>query len=168
MTMQDRIAFARTHVRQWKASEGTIAPLVIALPDAAGARILFKRIKSDLRRVGLDARMVGTNQNADVHLVDKIAPYDSAQWFLKQLTCPVTPVCLNDADAQITVADAATNLEIKARLYAEIENMLVDHYNFIPIAVPIRWSLARPGQRGFAVNSRGWHPLNTLVGIPIS
>jgi len=46
--------------------------------------------------------------------------------------------------------------------------MLVDHYNFIPIAVPIRWSLARQGRRGFAVNPRGWHPLNPLVGIPIS
>ncbi|MGB5724580.1 MAG: ABC transporter substrate-binding protein [Parasphingorhabdus sp.] len=168
MTMQDRIAFSRNHVRQWKASEGPIVPLTIALPDAAGADILFKRIQSDLRRVGLNARKVGMNQDADVQLVDEIAPYDSPQWFLKQLICPVTPVCLNDADAQIVEAEAATNLEIKARLYAEVEKMLVNHYNFIPIAVPIRWSIARQGQRGFAVNPRGWHPLNPLVGIPIS
>lgn len=168
MTMQDRMAFARNHIRKWKASEGPVVPLTIALPDAAGADILFKRIQSDLRRVGLDARKVGLNQDADVELVDEIAPYDSPQWFLKQLICPVTPVCLNDADAQIAEAEAATNLEIKARLYAEVENMLVDHYNYIPIAVPIRWSIARQGQRGFAVNPRGWHPLNPLVGIPIS
>jgi peptide/nickel transport system substrate-binding protein len=100
--------------------------------------------------------------------MDEIAPYDSAQWFLKQFTCFKTTVCLNDADSKIAEADAATNLQIKARLYAEIEQMLVQHYNFIPIAVPIRWSIARQGQRGFAVNPRGWHPLNTLIGIPIS
>lgn len=168
MTMQDRINFARTHVRQWKASEGSIVPLVVALPDAPGANILFRRIQADLRRVGLDARKVGRNEDADVHLMDEIAPYDSAQWFLKQFTCASTSVCLNDADAKIAEADAATNLQIKARLYAEVENMLVDHYNFIPIAVPIRWSIARQGQRGFAVNPRGWHPLNPMVGIPIS
>lgn len=168
MTMQDRIAFARNHVSGWKASEGSVAPLTIALPDAAGARILFKRIQSDLRRVGLDARMVGSNEAADVQLIDEIAPYDSAPWFLKQFTCVRTTVCLNDADAKIAEADAATNLQIKAKLYAEVEDMLVDHYNFIPIAVPIRWSLARQGQRGFSVNPRGWHPLNPLVGIPIS
>jgi len=168
MTMQDRIAFARNHVSGWKSSEGSVAPLTIALPDAAGARILFKRIQSDLRRVGLDARMVGSNKAADVQLVDEIAPYDSAPWFLKQFSCVRTTVCLNDADAKIAEADAATNLQIKAKLYAEVEDMLVDHYNFIPIAVPIRWSLARQGQRGFSVNPRGWHPLNPLVGIPIS
>ncbi|PHR12090.1 MAG: ABC transporter substrate-binding protein [Sphingopyxis sp.] len=168
MTMQDRIAFAKNHVSRWKAAEGPVAPLTIALSDAPGARILFKRIQSDLRRVGLDARSVGSSDEADVQLIDEIAPYDSAPWFLKQFTCAKTDVCLNDADAKIAEADAATNLEIKARLYAEVEKMLVAHYNFIPIAVPIRWSIARPGQRGFAVNARGWHPLNALVGIPIS
>lgn len=168
MTMEDRIVFARNHMNSWKASEGPVDPLVIALPDAAGASILFKRIQSDLRRVGLDAKRVKINQDADVRLMDQIAPYDSAQWFLKQFTCVKTPICLNDADTKIAEADAATNLEIKARLYAEVETMLVDHYNFIPIAVPIRWSIAPQGQRGFAVNPRGWHPLNNLVGIPIS
>lgn len=168
MTMPNRIGFARNHVSGWKASEGPIAPLTIALPEAAGARILFKRIQADLRKVGLDAKKVNSNQDADVQLIDEIAPYDSAQWFLKQFTCATTAVCLNDADAKIAEADAATNLQIKARLYAEVENILVDHYNFIPIAVPIRWSIARQGQRGFAVNPRGWHPLNPMVGIPIS
>lgn len=168
MTMQDRQAFTREHVRRWEALEGPVLPLTIALPDAAGADILFLRIRSDLRRIGLDARKVALNEEADVRLTDEIAPYDSAQWFLSQLTCAKTPICLNDADTKIAEANAATNLQIKARLYAETEVMLVQHYNYIPIAVPVRWSISRPGQRGFAVNPRGWHPLNPLVGIPIS
>lgn len=168
MTMQDRQEFAQEHVRRWEALEGPVLPLSIALPDAAGADILFLRIRSDLRRVGLDARKVSLEEDADVRLIDEIAPYDSAQWFLSRLTCAQTPVCLNDADAKITEADAATNLEIKARIYAEAEVILVQHYNYIPLAVPVRWSISRPGQRGFAVNPRGWHPLNLLVGIPIS
>ncbi len=168
MTIQDRQAFVREHVQRWEALEGPVLPLAIAIPDAAGADILFLRIKSDLRRVGLDARKVSLGEDADVSLIDEIAPYDSAQWFLSRLTCAETPVCLNDADAKIAEANAATNLEIKARLYAEAEVLLVQHYNFIPLAVPVRWSISRPGQRGFAVNPRGWHPLNPLVGIPIS
>lgn len=169
MNMQERQQFTREHVRRWEALEGQVDPLAIALPDAAGADILFLRIRSDLRRIGLDARQVALgSEDADVRLIDEIAPYDSAQWFLSRLTCAETPVCLNDADTKITEANAATNLEIKARLYAETEVILVQHYNYIPLAVPIRWSISRPGQRGFAVNPRGWHPLNLLVGIPIS
>lgn len=168
MSMQDRQAFVREHVRRWEALEGPVLPLTVAIPDAAGADILFLRIQSDLRRVGLDARKVSLGEDADVSLIDEIAPYDSAHWFLSRLTCAETPVCLNDADAKIAEANAATNLEIKARLYAEAEVLLVQHYNFIPLAVPVRWSISRPGQRGFAVNPRGWHPLNPLVGIPIS
>ena len=114
---------------------GKRPPLTIALPEAAGARILFKRIQADLRRVGLDAKKVNSNQDADVQLIDEIAPYDSAQWFLKQFTCATTAVCLNDADAKIAEADAATNLQIKARLYAEVENILVDHYNILDLGV---------------------------------
>lgn len=168
MTMEDRRSFARNHVRNWKASDGDIAPLKIGLPDAPGADIVFLRIRSDLRRVGLDAQRVGMKEDADARLIDEVAPYDSARWFLSRLTCEQTPVCLNDADMKLAEADDATNLEIKAQLYAETEKILVQHYNYIPLGVPVRWSLTRPGQRGFAVNSRGWHPLNNLVGIPIS
>lgn len=168
MTMADRRIFAQSHVRGWKATEGGIEPLTIALPDAPGADILFIRLQSDLRRVGLEVRRVGMNEEADAQLIDEVAPYDSARWFLTQLTCKETPVCLNDADTKLEDADAATNLEIKAQLYAEVEQELVGHYNYIPLGVPVRWSLARPGQRGFSVNPRGWHPLNPLVGIPIS
>ncbi|MEP2988116.1 MAG: ABC transporter substrate-binding protein [Parasphingorhabdus sp.] len=168
MTIEGRREFARTHVQSWKATEGDIRPLTIGLPDAPGADILFLRVQSDLQRVGLDARRVGMNEEADAKLIDEVAPYDSARWFLSRLTCAQTPICLNDADTKLEDADAATNLDIKARLYAEVEQQLVDHYNYIPLGVPVRWSLARPGQRGFSVNPRGWHPLNPLVGIPIS
>jgi len=168
-TMEARRAFARQYVANWKASDGlSIKPLTVDLPDTAGANILFLRIRADLRRVGLDLRRASKNAKADARLIDEIAPYDSAQWFLTRLTCAQTAVCLNDADAKIAEADAANDLQIKARLYAEAEVALVGHYNYIPLAVPVRWSIVRPGQRGFAVNSRGWHPLNTLVGIPIS
>ncbi|QJB68865.1 ABC transporter substrate-binding protein [Parasphingorhabdus halotolerans] len=168
MTMEARQQFAREHVQRWKASEGPIKPLTVQLPDAAGADILFLRVRTDLRRVGLDLRKAGNGATADARLIDSIAPYDSPQWFLSQLTCAKTPVCLNDADAKLKEADAATNLQIKARLYAEAEKILVYHYNYIPLGVPVRWSLAKPAQRGFAVNPRGWHPLNYLVGVPIS
>lgn len=168
MTMTERQQYAREHVRRWEALEGQVAPLTIALPDATGADILFLRIQSDLRRAGLDARQVALGEEADIRLIDEIAPYDSAQWFLSRLTCSQTPVCLNDADDIIAQANAEVNLQTKARLFAEAEVQLVRHYGFIPLAVPVRWSIIKPAARGFAVNQRGWHPLNFLVGIPIS
>ncbi|WP_229955961.1 ABC transporter substrate-binding protein [Parasphingorhabdus litoris] len=168
MTIQARQAYAREHVSRWEALEGPVSPLIISLPDAAGADILFLRVQSDLRRVGLNAIQVGPDQAADIRLIDEIAAYDSTRWFLYRLTCTAMSVCLNDADAKIAQAEAAINLQAKARLYAEAEVMLVSHYSFIPLAVPVRWSIARPNQRGLAVNPRGWHPLNLLVGVPIS
>ncbi len=168
MTIQERQAVAREHVSRWESLEGPVQPLTISLPDAAGADILFLRVQSDLRRVGLNAVQAGPDQQADIRLIDEIAAYDSAKWFLYRLTCTEMSVCLNDADTKIAEADAAANLQIKARLYAEAEVMLVEHYTFIPLAVPVRWSISRPGQQGLAVNPRGWHPLNLLVGIPIS
>lgn len=168
MTIQERQAVAREHVARWQSLEGPVRPLTISLPDAAGADIFFLRVQSDLRRVGLNAIQAGPDQPADIRLIDEIAAYDSTKWFLYRLTCTQMSVCLNDADAKIAEADAATNLQMKARLYAEAEVMLVEHYSFIPLAVPVRWSISRPGQQGLAVNPRGWHPLNLLVGIPIS
>lgn len=168
MTMEARVQFARQQVANWRSGEGAITPLVVTIPDGPGADILFLRVRADLRRVGLDMRRAKPGEQPHARFVDRIAPHDSAPWFLSQLTCDKTPMCLNDADSKIAEADAATNLEIRARLYAEAEAMLVKHYNYIPIGVPIRWSLVRAGQPGFAVNPRGWHPLNTLVGIPIS
>ncbi|HEY9090926.1 ABC transporter substrate-binding protein [Parasphingorhabdus sp.] len=167
-TMTERQLYAQEHVRRWEALEGQIAPLTIALPDAAGADILFLRIQSDLRRVGMDARQVALGEDADVRLIDQIAPYDSAQWFLSRLTCAQNPVCLSEADEIIAQANTEVNLQTKARLFAEAEVLLVQHYSFIPLAVPVRWSIIKPGARGFAVNQRGWHPLNLLIGIPIS
>ena len=168
MTIEDRRTFARDHIRKWLDSEGSIAPLTITLPDSAGADILFLRLQSDMRQVGLDLRRAKSPKDADARLIDEIAPYDSARWFLSQLTCLQTAICLNDADDLITAGDEALDLQQKAIFYAEAEKLLVNHYNYIPLGTPVRWSLAKPDQRGFAVNSRGWHSLNNLVGIPIS
>ena len=168
MTIDERRAFAAEQVAKWKSANGQIKPLSVTLPQGAGSRILFARIKADLRRVGLDAVRVASDKNPDVILIDEIAPYDSAQWFVSRLTCKHTAVCLTEADNAINAGEQATNLTGKARFFAEAERLLVQHYNYIPLAVPVRWSLVRSEREGFTVNARGWHPLNTLVGIPIS
>ena len=168
MTLDARRAFASDQVSKWKAANGQIEPLSIILPQGAGSRILFARIKADLQRVGMDAVRVASGKSSDVILIDEIAPYDSAQWFVSRLTCKHTVVCMAEADNAIKAGENSANLNGKARFFAEAERLLVQHYNYIPLAVPVRWSLVRSGRDGFGVNSRGWHPLNTLVGIPIS
>lgn len=166
-SVNSRQVEARQAVAAWRSSNGAIAPLALWLPDGPGSAIIFAHLRSDLRSVGLDARRVRDRADADAELIDMIAPYDSARWFLAQLRCEVTPVCNLEADLLIDAGDLATSLGAQARAYSQAEVKLVNHYSFIPLAPPVRWSLAAPGTPGFAVNPRGWHPLHPLIGIPI-
>jgi len=145
-----------------------ITPLKLFLPPGPGSAILLARLRADLGQTGLRVERVSDRQDAHAELIDLIAPYDGQRWFLDQFSCDVTPVCSAEADQLIDVADKTRSIDGQERQYARAETILVQHYNFIPLAVPIRWSLSRAGQAGFAVNPRGWHPLHPMIGIPIS
>ncbi len=49
-------------------------------------------------------------------------------------------------------------------MIAEAEQRLTAIAPFIPIAQPVRWSLAAPGLPGFQLNTRAIHPLVPLMG----
>ncbi|MDZ7588873.1 MAG: ABC transporter substrate-binding protein [Parasphingorhabdus sp.] len=165
MTMDQRREFAATNIANWKRANGEIAPLRIALPNGPGADILFLRLRYDAQRVGLNIVRVDASEGADAVLIDEIAPYDSARWFVSRLSCKVTPVCNSEADEKVAAANDAMDLTEKARGYAEAEYMQIRHSGFIPIAVPLRWSATRQGVRGFTENLRSWHPLHSLIGV---
>ncbi len=167
-TISQRKSLARVRVKNWIIARGEIEPLRIALGQSAGETILFNQLRADLRSINLDAVRVKISADADVRLIDEIAPYDSAKWFLSRLQCGATPVCSEEADEKIAEAEAEEDLSEKAALYAEAEILMMQNFHYVPIAVPVRWSLVRPNQQGFAQSSRGWHGLNYLVGIPIS
>ncbi len=165
-SIEQRRAEARTII---SATAGDADKLLrVWLPDGQGSRILLQRLRSDLATIGVRVEQVTRRDAAQAELIDWIAPYDGQRWFLSAFTCNATPVCSLEADLLLTEADNARSVTTQRRLYAQAEQLMVRHYNYIPLSVPVRWSLVRSPRSGFAVNARGWHPLHAMIGLPIS
>lgn len=165
------IAPARTEaaarVTRWRSREGTAPRLRIALPDGPGADLLFARLREDFRTVGLDASRVGMESSADLRLVDAVARYPRASWFLGQLSCAARRgLCSESADRLATQARAASDAASRSALLAEAEAELTAANVYIPIGVPLRWSLVRGNVAGFAPNRFAIHPLMPLAVLP--
>lgn len=157
---------ARATISAWKAANGNVRPLRIAMPRGTGSRIAFARLRSDLAAIGLDAERVTYAQPADLVLIDRVADISNPGWYLDQLRCRATPVCSAQADRLLDAAHRATSREERIRLWGEAERALIATRNFVPIANPVRWSLVRAGLLGFSQNPRGWHPLQYLGHDP--
>lgn len=166
LNMQQRKAAARDRIGGWEAGNGQVRPLRIAMPRGAGSRILFARLRSDLAAIGLDAERVVIGQPADLVLIDRVADISTPGWYLDQLTCQMTPVCSESADALLAAARSSVSREERVQLWGEAERELMAARNFVPIANPVRWSLVRDGLLGFAQNPRALHPLQYLGREP--
>lgn len=140
-------------------------PLRIALGRSPGERILYARLRADLARIGVDLLRVEPAANADLRLIDDLAPSDDPLWPMRRLGCGRGPVCNDawrDAMAAIAVApDAAT----RAQRVTEAESALLDDALFIPLATPWRWALST-SRAGIIANARGRHSLTHLAAPP--
>ena len=167
LTMEERQNLAAQRVAGWVASEGAVAPLSIALPTGTGGDILFRRLSADLSRIGLGARRVKLDEDADLTLVDEVAWMDRPEWYLHRLDCKVTKgLCSQEADALVAQAIAEPDPATRQQLLAEATAALTDLDSFISFGPPIRFSLVRGGVDGFAVNRWGFHPLSQLFADP--
>ncbi len=153
---------AKAIIAGWTASKGAVRPLQIAMPEGPGARMLFARLRADMKAIGLDAQRVVSGKEADLRLIDKVADLSSPLWYLAQLSCQQTDVCDQAADELVAQAAASGDPAERARLFGAAETKLQEKRNFIPLASPMRWSLAREGLLGYAPNPRGWHLLHYL------
>ncbi|HNN55675.1 MAG TPA: ABC transporter substrate-binding protein, partial [Novosphingobium sp.] len=116
---------------------------------------------------GLKARRVGSGADADLRLVDTVARYARADWFLNQLSCGnARGLCSPTADQLATKAQQESDPAKRADLYAQAEAQLTIANNYLPLGVPIRWSLVSGGVTGFAVNPWNIHPLVPLALKP--
>lgn len=167
LRIDQRIDTARQIISNWKASNEDLRDLRIAIPDGPGGDILFARLKSDMANIGIDAVKVDLNEDADLRMVDRIASLSSPLWYLSQLSCKKTVVCDEEADELVRSARINRNLEERSQLLAAAERRIQQKRNFIPIANPTSWSIARPGLLGFSANPRGLHPLQYLGKEPI-
>lgn len=140
--------------------------IAIALPEGGGADILFNRLASDWRPLGIELVRAGDGVRADLTLVDQVAPSTSPAWFVRNFRCGVTPLCSEDADK---LMDSARDAEIpaqRAAMLAEAGRLIDGDVLFMAIAAPIRWSLVGDGLPGFAENIFARHPLSGLRERP--
>lgn len=141
--------------------------LAIWLPAGDGSDTLFAKLSADMAAIGIRLTRAPDEASADLALVDDVARYPRAAWFLNHLSCRARQgICSAEADARAAEAGTAQSPEQRAALLAEAEAELTAANVFIPFGTPIRWSLVRGSVDGFAPNTWGWHPLMPLAWVP--
>ena len=155
LTQDERRIAARQRVAGW--GGGPVA-LRIALPNGPGATLLYAQVAASLIAVGITPYRVALGSDADLMLVDAVAPYDSARWYL----ATACVVCGETAQAAITAAREAPTLAERAQRIAAADVAMNADVAFIPLARPLRWSLVSTRLRQWQPNTRAWHPLNRL------
>lgn len=163
LTLEQRRAIARQRVAGWSA--GTIGrPRVsISMPEGPGSDVLFGQIARDFDLIGLRAVRAGKGERGDLELMDRLARYDSPQWFLNQFNCSFrNGVCSPEADDLIAQSLVETDPLRKAQLLSAANRELTESNAFIAFGAPVRWSLVRGDIVGFEANEWGVHPLFPL------
>jgi len=153
-----RMAAARATVAKWSSKAPGAVTLRIALPQGPGANLVYGQIGLALQQIGITPLRVAADAEADLRLVDRVAPYDSARWYLVNACQP----CSGSVVALIEAARDAPDMAARARAIAAADRALAADAAFIPIARPLRWNLVAQRLRQFQGNSRAWHPLNRL------
>jgi peptide/nickel transport system substrate-binding protein/oligopeptide transport system substrate-binding protein len=165
-SMEERRALATSRVAEWRGAGG--APVVrIALPAGPGADLLFKRLESDFKAIGVMARRVGVQADTDLRLIDSVAGYAAPPWFFNRLSCVARQsICSPAADKLAAEAMAEPDPAKRAELSSQAEAQLTMANGYIPLGVPVRWSLVAGSVTGFAVNRLAAHPLMSLAMLP--
>lgn len=156
LTEEQRWATARAQV----AAYGQPVRLRVALPRGPGATLLWGRVAAALSRIGITGERVAMTAPADLRLVDCVAPYDSARWYL----ATACRNCSMEAMTLIAAARDADNLPERAQRLATADAAMAADVAFVAVARPWRWSLVAPRLRAFQINGRAVHPLNHLRG----
>jgi oligopeptide transport system substrate-binding protein len=157
-----RVQAARDLVGTWRAAHPEPLALRIALPEGSGGTLLYATIGRSLAAVGIRPIRVAPDAPADLRLIDAVAPYDSARWYLATACAP----CGEAASAAIEAARAAPDGASRAQRIAEADIALDADAAYIPLARPLRWSLVAGRLTAWQGNPRAWHPLNHLRNDP--
>lgn len=153
---------ARARVSIWRAQSEDVAALRISLPGGPGSDVLWAFLANSFADIGLPVSRVAIDADADLRLVDRVAPYDSGRWYLAMACNP----CSTEAQTAVDAARTAPTLPARRAAIAAADTAVAADTPFIPIARPLRWSLTAQRLQRFQTNVRGWHPLNHLRGDP--
>lgn len=138
-------------------------PLRVLVPDSPGYRLVFAHVRQAWRAIGIDAEPVKLEKEADLKLVDAVAPATVASWYLRRFTCGTSKVCSAEADSLLAAARVTQDSAERRRLIAEADRILTATTPFIPLVGPVRWSLVSPRLTGFRPNSFGRRFIGGLV-----
>ncbi|MGE4321537.1 MAG: ABC transporter substrate-binding protein [Sphingobium sp.] len=165
LTMDERRARARAAVERWRADHGDPPAIRIALPPGAGSTLLYGLLAQQMRAIGLTAQRVDmTARQIDLQLIDEVAAYDSALWYLGRVGCARKLLCSKEAEARMQAANLASTPEDRAARIGEAIDLVEAHGGYIPLGAPVRWSLVSRRLAGFTPSPRARHPLNHLFG----
>jgi len=153
-----RLAAARSEVARYRAASGAAPVIRIALPAGPGGTLLYGQIAARLILIGVQPQRVAMTAEAELRLIDAVAPYDSARWYL----ATACAACSDDARAALEAARDAPDMATRGQHIAEADGLLASDVAFIPITTPLRWSLVSLRLKQWQGNARGWHPLNHL------
>lgn len=162
LPLERRRELARDVVSRWRLQQGG-APfnLSISLPRGPGMEILFAELRRQYANMGVVLHR--EEKRADLILIDEVAPYDSASWYLGRLSCAAGVQCDPAAEELLRASLDAPDMAERLALLGEAEPLIVAHGGFIPLAQPARWSLVNGRLDGFTPSPRGIHPLDRLM-----
>lgn len=163
LSIEQRRSQARNRVAEFAARTGEKPRIALAIPAGPGGDLLFRQLAEQWRTIGVDTVRAQPGKRADMIMLDRLARYSSPRWFLNQLQCsredgPCAPV----ADALVRESLVLQDAGEKQALLAEAHSELVAAEAFIPLGIPVRWSLVRGAVRGYEPNPWGLHPLFPL------
>jgi oligopeptide transport system substrate-binding protein len=168
-SLVQRRADAAARVFRWRAGARTPPVLRIALPQGPGTRVLLARLATDWGAIGVRITAVSmTAKDADLRLIDAVAPNTSANWYLTSLSCAAGLACDGQGDVALEASRAAPTLALRSARIAEADAVLAQRASFIPLGTPLRWSLVNPRLTGWKENAMGAHPLHRLRPIRVS
>lgn len=165
LDLAERRRIAAERVATWRGDQPR-PQLRLAVPAGPGARLLFAWFRASWRGIGVDLVAVAEGEPADLAVIDAVAPMDSVSWYLDRISCARGYACDDTAEAKRLAARSAASLDDRARLLAEAEVAASEAGWFIPIARPLRWSLANQRLSEFRENARAVHPLYQLRPPP--
>jgi peptide/nickel transport system substrate-binding protein len=143
-------------------AEGPVR-LRVALPEGPGYRLVFAHLRRDWRAIGVSADAVSAAAEADLRIIDAVAPANLATWYLRTFSCRASAICSGEADAALDRARAALVPAERQMHLAEADRLLTEVTPFISLTAPVRWSLVSPRLTGFQPNPFGRRFLGSLV-----
>jgi peptide/nickel transport system substrate-binding protein len=137
--------------------------LRVAMPDGPGYRTIFAYLRHDWRLIGVEAVLARPGEAADLIFIDEVAPANLGSWYLRHFTCEASGICDPAADKALQDARLAAAAGERQNQLARADGIFARATPFIPLTMPVRWSLVPGRLDGFRPNPFARHPAVNLI-----